>query len=322
MVPLSGITATRPRMPVLGVREPPPDRPIICRSNQVSISVGGPVYLPKFGEDGKWYYSGKNKTFFFFAYEPRWRTDFVTSTGLLPDAAERSGNFRDVVRTSSGFLPSAIATQFGQGSLGDAQVYQQFTLGAGGKLVPIIRDANFLYCQFGAVNTSFNAAGQPECTQAQINAQSQATNPNLNIVPASFMDPISLKLLGLMDPAGSYFLDNAVVRNYFLIRSVTQNETRYTLRLDHNITDRMKVNFRYSKTPAVGIKGAGGEINGNTGTYSDAKQYLVTLNNVFSSSLVNELRLNYTRGNFSEDFLPSSRLNQAATTPRSWDWQA
>ena len=75
-------------------------------------------------------------------------------------------------------------------------------------------------------------------------------------------------------------------------------------RLDHNFTKNFKANFRYSKTPAVGIRGAGGDINGNTGVYSDAKQYLVTFNNIISSSIINELRLNYTRGTFSEDFSP------------------
>src|SRR5207247_6509535 len=114
--------------------------------------------------------------------------------------------------------------------------------------------------------------------------------------------PVSLKLIGIMDRPGNYSLVNGVVRNYELIRSVQQNESRYTLRLDHNFTQRMKANFRYSKTPAVGVRGAGGEINGNTAAYSDAKQYLVTINNIFSSRMINDLRLNYTRGNFSEDF--------------------
>src|SRR5262249_29815183 len=62
------------------------------RFTQASFTVGGPIFLPAFGEGDKWYYDGRNKSFFFFAYEPRWRTDFTTSTGLIPTAAERSGN--------------------------------------------------------------------------------------------------------------------------------------------------------------------------------------------------------------------------------------
>jgi outer membrane receptor protein involved in Fe transport len=45
-------------------------------------------------------------------------------------------------------------------------------------------------------------------------------------------------------------------------------------------------------------------VNGNTGVYSDAKQFLLAFNTIFSASIVNDLRLNYTRGNFSEDYSP------------------
>src|SRR6266536_3275582 len=48
------------------------------RYNQVSVTIGGPIFLPKPGEGGKAFYNGKNKSFFFFAYEPRWRQDFVS----------------------------------------------------------------------------------------------------------------------------------------------------------------------------------------------------------------------------------------------------
>jgi hypothetical protein len=292
------------------------------RSNQWSFTVGGPVYLPRFGEGTPPFYDGHDKTFFFFAYEPRQRTDFTTSTGLLPTAAERSGNFRGLTRTSSGFLPSATALQYGQTSIGPSAIYQQFTVGAGGRLVPIILQTGFLYCQFGAANVTplpnaqYGGVVQPQCTAAQRLLETEANNPNLNIIPASFFDPISLKLLGIMDPAAGYFLDNGLVRNYQSIRSIQQNETRYTLRLDHNITKNMKANFRYTKNPTVSVRGNGGEINGNTAAYSDSKQYLVTINNVFSSSLINDIRFNYTRGVFSEDYSPEFAIKTGRSYSR------
>ncbi len=39
------------------------------RFRQFGGSIGGPIYLPRFGEGGKSYYSGKNHAFFFFSYE-------------------------------------------------------------------------------------------------------------------------------------------------------------------------------------------------------------------------------------------------------------
>lgn len=278
------------------------------RYNQVSATIGGPIFLPKPGEGGKPYYNGKNKSFFFFAYEPRWRQDFLTGNFLVPDAAQLSGNFNGLVRTSSGLVPQSVATQFGLTSLGGtaATIYQQFVIFQG-KLVPIQLATGNQYCQFNdprrlLVSQVYQGVTlqTPQCTSA-INA---APNPNLNIIPAEFIDPIAQKILLNMPAAGGYFLDSGNVRNSSQSRSVTQNETRYTLRLDHSFTSNSKVNFRYSLTPAVGIRAATNDINGNSGVYSDARQFLLAFNNIITPTLVNDLRLNYTRGNFSEDYSP------------------
>lgn len=276
------------------------------RYNQVSVTVGGPIFLPKPGEGGKAYYNGKNKSFFFFAYEPRRRKDFLTSTALVPDATQLAGNFNNLVRTAAGIVPATVATQFGLTSVGSTNIYQQFVLFQG-KLVPIALATGNQYCQFNdprriLVNQVYQGVTlqTPQCNST-INA---TPNPALNIIPPEFIDPIGVKILQFMPPAGGYFLDSGNIRNYFQQRSVVQNETRYTVRLDHNFTDRAKANFRYTVTPAVGIRSAGNDINGNTGVYSNARQFLLAFNNIITPTLVNDLRLNYTRGNFSEDYSP------------------
>ncbi len=234
------------------------------RYNQVSVTIGGPIFLPKPGEGGKAFYNGKNKSFFFFAYEPRWRQDFVTSTGLVPEATQLAGNFNNLVRTSTGIVPATVATQFGLTSVGSANIYQQFVLFSG-KLVPIQLASGNQYCQFGdprriLVNQVYQGVTiqTPQCNST-INA---TPNPNLNVIPPEFLDPIGQKILAFMPPA------------------------------------------RYSVTPAIGIRSAGNDINGNSGVYSNARQFLLAFNNIISPTLVNDLRLNYTRGNFSEDYSP------------------
>ncbi len=277
------------------------------RYNQFSGSIGGPVYLPRFGEGGKAFYDGHDKTFFFFAYEPRYRKDFVTSTALLPTAAERAGDFRNLVRTNSGFLPADVATKFNQASIGPANIFQQFTL-SNGAFKPIPLATGNQYCQFGDTRATI-VNGQPQCT-ATVN---NTPNAALNVIPTAFLDPTALRLIQLMPPAGAYFDDSGLVRNYILQRSVRQDETRTTARIDHSINSKMKANFRYTSTPAVGIRGAGGDVNGNTGVYSDAKQYAFSLNSILKPTLVNDLRLNYTRGNFSEDFSPEFAIKTGSS---------
>jgi hypothetical protein len=253
-----------------------PRPPNFLRYNQVSATIGGPVYLPRFGEGGRSLYDGHNKTFFFFAYEPRWRRDFISQPTLLPTAAERAGDFSGLVRTNSGWLPTAVATRFNRTSVGTSNIYQQFNL-VNGNLVPLPQTCGTtaLFCQFPG-----------------------------NRIPTAMIDPKALELLKFMPAGGDYFLDDGLVRNFIVQRFVQQDETRYTLRLDHSISDNDKLNFRYTKTPAIGVRGFGSNVNGSTGVFSDAKQFLLSHNHLFTPTIVNDLRLNYTRGVFSEDFGP------------------
>jgi len=289
-----------------------PRVPNNLRYNQVSLTVGGPVYLPRFGEGGPMLYDGHNRTFFFFAYEPRWRKDFITTTTLLPTAAERAGDFRNLVRTNQGgWVPADVAAQFPTTVAGPSNIYQQFVI-SNGSLVPIQLAAGNQYCQFNdpramTVNMVWNGQtiATPQCTAA-INA---VPNDALNVLPSQFIDPTSQKILQFMPVGGDYFLDNGVIRNYIVNREVTQNETRYTLRLDHNITKSNKINFRYSRTPATAVRDFGSDVNGSTGVFSNARQYLVSDDHIFTPSVVNNLRLSYTKGIFSEDFSPEFSIN-------------
>lgn len=63
------------------------------RYNNFGYTIGGPVYLPRFGEGGPAYYSGKNKTFFFFSQEFRRVVTNSVFTPLAPTAALKRGIF-------------------------------------------------------------------------------------------------------------------------------------------------------------------------------------------------------------------------------------
>lgn len=64
------------------------------RYNRYGGTIGGPIILPRFGEGGKTYWSGKNRSFFFFAYEGL--KDVFPEPGnfTVPTLAERQGDFR------------------------------------------------------------------------------------------------------------------------------------------------------------------------------------------------------------------------------------
>jgi hypothetical protein len=63
------------------------------RYNDFGFTIGGPVYLPRFGEGGKSYWSGKNKTFFFFSQEWRRTITYTVFRPTVPNSQLKQGIF-------------------------------------------------------------------------------------------------------------------------------------------------------------------------------------------------------------------------------------
>src|SRR5437016_4557117 len=61
--------------------------------NQYGGNLGGPIYLPRFGEGNRSVYSGKNRAFFFFNYEGTRIRKGVTRLGNVPLPNEIRGDF-------------------------------------------------------------------------------------------------------------------------------------------------------------------------------------------------------------------------------------
>ena len=98
------------------------------RTDQGSLALGGPVMLPK--------YDGHDRTFFFFAVEPRSRHDFVQETTLLPTDAMRAGDFSNISRVMNGWAPADVVARFGVNVTGPSTIYQQFAL-VGNQVQPL-----------------------------------------------------------------------------------------------------------------------------------------------------------------------------------------
>lgn len=74
------------------------------KRHQLGGTIGGPVYLPRFGEGGRAVYRGKDKTFFFFGYQmTTLRQTPAGLTATVLTAEQRRGDFSNF-RTSAGAL--------------------------------------------------------------------------------------------------------------------------------------------------------------------------------------------------------------------------
>jgi hypothetical protein len=65
--------------------------------NDFGFNVSGPIYLPHFGEGGPYYWSGKNKAFFFFNYEGYRFTQGANTILTVPTERMRRGDFSELL---------------------------------------------------------------------------------------------------------------------------------------------------------------------------------------------------------------------------------
>lgn len=124
--------------------------------NEFGGAVGGPVWLPKL-------YNGRDKTFFFFAYEG-WRySEPSSNTYTVPTAAEISGDFSQSVGNSAIFDPATTQVN----ATGDGYTRQAFA----GNIIPAdridTRIQKYIQTYFDAPNLDLvNGGNQNEILRA------------------------------------------------------------------------------------------------------------------------------------------------------------
>jgi hypothetical protein len=74
----------------------------VARSNQYGGTIGGPVYVPKV-------FNGKDKLFFFLAYQGFKDSSPGVTTTAVPTAAERNGDFAALLSAADSNCPTPTA---------------------------------------------------------------------------------------------------------------------------------------------------------------------------------------------------------------------
>ena len=245
------------------------------RQNQFGAIVSGPVYIPKL-------YNGHNKTFFFVAFEPRYYSDSTPYEPLLPTAAMRRGDFSSLVNVSGAQAPRDVAARFPQLTTTDVVIYNQF----------LAQGEKFL--------------------RPQTMPTGQTTFPQFpnNVIPSSMLDRLALKIQEQIPPAGEYFINsNGALANYSTTTFIKNKEIRLTTKIDHQLMRSNHISGRYTQVPVRGDKGCCdfqvgvNEINSAGTDYSWSRQLLITDTHTWRT-MINELRLNYTRGRFTRNMPP------------------
>lgn len=233
---------------------------IPIKRNQFGGTIGGPVYLPRFGEGGPALLSGKDSTFFFFNYEGRREQNPFSREITLPTARMRTGDLSELFTGAT----RAGITDTGGAAARVGQIYNPYGALVGGRRQAFANN---------------DLSGLPRC------APGPRTGPCL--------DPIALNVLSFVP------LPNrpGLINNYVFSDTAEFTRDILAVRIDTTISERQNLFGRFSyeirnqaepnyfETLAANVR----RIRDQFGNF--------TLNHVYTitPSVINNIRYGYTR---------------------------
>ncbi|GGH08347.1 TonB-dependent receptor [Silvibacterium dinghuense] len=231
--------------------------------NQYGLTFDGPVRIPKL-------YDGRDKLFFFFAWEGLKDSTPSTQITTVPTTAERGGDFSETLAggcSSSGYTVNAstgVATCNSTGAT----------------------DANQLYNPFTAASSGSNVT------------RSAIANNQLTTVTSTF-NPIALNYLKLFPSPNAVSGIGADGQNNYVSEAPSVDDYNNEFgRLDYNLSakDHVFFDFRHNYRTQLKNDYFG---NGSTGTTLLRENFGSTLDNVFTLNPTTfiDTRLNWTRFN-------------------------
>lgn len=253
------------------------------RFNQFGGTIGGPLWLPRFGEGGPSLI--KDRTFFFFSYEGKRQNAITLGFARVLTEAERRGD-----------LSSALGACIKSGTT-DVPLLNPNGTPSG----QCIRAGQIFDPTTTVANPSFNAGQAASALNPQFIRQPFLNNQ----IPQNRLNSVALDIINVQQPLpnqpGTDF-------NFLGPQGALFVNNQYSLRIDHTISDRNNISGRLtwqnnlrdnqSVLPLQQKDIAG---NGRVFNFSWTR--------VVNPSLVNELRLGYVRGVYGdsiEEFDPGT----------------
>ena len=242
------------------------------RRNQFA-TLGGPITIPRV-------YSGKNKTFFFVDYEGTRIRQAATQVATVPTAKERASRYTDLseLLTQGGSRTDILGRTFPLGTVFDPATTRAINCGVADPASGITPP-----CPSGtAAGSAIGFAREPFAG---------------NLLPASRLDPNGIALLDLYPAPTS----PGLFGNFSLDTINKDAVNQFDVHIDHNFSskDQMFTRVSYSDEPKFipgPFKGFGDGGGFNQATYKDVDtNFALSETHSFSGSLVNEIRLGYSR---------------------------
>jgi hypothetical protein len=259
------------------------------QQNQFGFTAGGPLYIPKV-------FNGKNKVFLFGDYQALRRVQGTILSGAVPSTAERASgytNFQDLIAAqpcgAAGQPPcptDALGRTMPLGTILNPATTRQLPSGA------FVREP-FGTCVNEPAGFVYTVAG---C--------------NLNVLPATSLDPNAIALLNLY-PNPTTNAPGSLLSNYANSPKLYEHSNSFDTRMDINFNEKNQLFFRFSLVddpqfiPGIfgGVADGGGFQQGNQTAI--AEQTAIGYTHTFSPSLINEVRAGF-------NYLHTSRVSPSA----------
>jgi hypothetical protein len=263
-----------------------------ARFNQFGGTIGGPLWLPRFGEGGPAWI--KDRTFFFFSYEGKRQNAINLAFARVLTESERRGDFSSslgaCLRSGTTDIPllNPNGTSSGQ-CIRAGQIFDPATTVA---------------------NPAFNSGQAASALNPQFIRQPFANNQ----IPQNRLSSVAQAIINLQQPLPN---QPGLDLNFLGPAGALLINNQYSLRIDHNLSDRNNISGRLtwqnnSRDNQSVLPLQQKDVTGN------GRVFNFSWNHVFSPALVNELRLGYVRGVYGDTIeesdptavgIANSRLN-------------
>lgn len=240
----------------------PPTKAPTFHYNQYGVTAGGPVWIPHV-------FNGKDKLFWFFAFEGLKDSTPASTFTTVPTAAERKGDFSQLLAagcSSAGYTvnPQGVAICNSNGAVDTYQLYNPFTA---------------------------------QTVNGTLTRQAIANNNLASLAPAHPIDPVAAAYMALYPQPNT--TGSATGQNNYLSNapSVDRYNNEFG-RMDYNLSSRDHVffDFRHNWRSQTKNDYFG---TGITGTTLLRENFGSSLDNVFTinATTILDTRFNYTRFN-------------------------
>jgi outer membrane receptor protein involved in Fe transport len=241
--------------------------------NAYGGTIGGPVFLPRFGEGGKSVYNGKNRLFFFFGYQgirnPNVTTGSSTSLAILAS---------EFPRLQATFPTSPVIQMYTQ--------YSPFAITSPAGAIP----NTFVAGTPGLASVNTNPA--TGCPRAILTGATPPTGCT-GYTPTTFLIGGPFDVVNLGTATAPQLFQAA---QYQRTVSTPYIEDYYNLRFDLKATEKDSITVRYLNQTSASVGGASCCSGGFIGDVpAGSKHFGGDWTRTISSRMVNEFRANYQR---------------------------